>query len=177
MVYAELRRLARSYMSRERPGHTLETTALVHEAYTKLVCTPHIDWRDRGHFYAVCAQLMRRVLVDYARSRNYLKRGGGIKLVPLEEARDIGQDGAIDFLILDEALNRLSAFDPRKGQVVELRFFGGLSVEETADVLELSTDTVRRDWKMAKVWLLREMDAQQPPTTRTGGPAYLREPR
>jgi RNA polymerase sigma factor (TIGR02999 family) len=162
LVYAELRRLARFYMRRERPGHTLQTTALVHEAYTHLVDPPSVEWQDRNHFFAVCAKQMRRVLVDYARSHGYLKRGGGVKLVPLEEARGVGYDGEVDFFALDEALTRLAAFDPRKSQVVDLRFFGGLTVLETAEVLHLAPDTVMRDWKLAKAWLMRELDTEGP---------------
>ncbi len=157
VVYRELRRLAHRYMSHERPGHILQTTALIHEAYQRLIETPHIHWRDRTHFYAVCAQLMRRILVDYARSRKYRKRGGDIHLVSLEEAWLAPQERARDLVVLDEALTALSAIDPRKGQVVELRFFGGLTAEETAEVLKISPETVLRDWKMAKVWLLREL--------------------
>jgi RNA polymerase sigma-70 factor (ECF subfamily) len=144
------------------PGHTLQTTALVHEAYTRLVDTPRVDWQDRDHFFAVCSTLMRRVLVDHARSNGYLKRGGGVKLVPLEEARDAGDHGAIDLFALDEALTRLAALDSRKSQVVELRFFGGLTVDETAEVLHTPSDTVMRDWKLAKAWLMRELDQEMP---------------
>jgi RNA polymerase sigma factor (TIGR02999 family) len=167
LVYAELRRLARSYMHRERPGHTLQTTALVHEAFTRLIDTPQVDWQDRNHFFAVCAKLMRRVLVDHARSQGYLKRGGGVTLVPLDEARDVGHDGEVDLFALDEALTGLAALDPRKGQVVELRFFGGLTVDETAEVLCTSPDTVMRDWKYSKAWLMRELDPGRPRGSRT----------
>jgi len=156
-VYQELRRLAHSYLNRERAGHTLQATALVHEAYQRLVDTPHVQWRDRAHFFAVCAQLMRRVLVDYARSRRYLKRGGDICLVPLEEAFAASANRGKDLLAIDEALSALSAIDPRKGRVVELRFFGGLTAEETAEVLQVSPDTVLRDWRLAKSWLLKEL--------------------
>jgi len=166
LVYAELRRLARSYMNRERPGHTLQTTALVHEAFTRLIDTPRVDWQDRSHFFAVCSTLMRRVLVDHARSNGYFKRGGGVKLVSLDEARDVGHDGKVDLFALDEALTRLAALDPRKSQVVELRFFGGLTVDETADVLHISADTVMRDWKLAKPWLMRELDPERPHGSR-----------
>jgi RNA polymerase sigma-70 factor (ECF subfamily) len=157
MVYRELRRLAHRYMSHERPGHTLQTTALIHEAYQRLIDTPHVGWHDRSHFMAVCAQLMRRILVDYARSRRYQKRGGDIQLVPLEEAALAPSNRARDLVALDEALTALAAVDARKAQVVEMRFFGGLTAEETAQVLKVSPDTVLRDWKMAKVWLLREL--------------------
>jgi RNA polymerase sigma-70 factor (ECF subfamily) len=162
LVYDELRRLARARMNSERPGHTLQTTALVHETYTRLIDTPRVNWQDRNHFFAVCSTLMRRVLVDHARSRAYLKRGGGVKLVPLEEAREVGRDGLVDLLALDEALTRLAAIDPRKSQVVELRFFGGLTVDETADVLHTSPDTVMRDWKFSQAWLLSELDPEKP---------------
>ena len=157
MVYQELRRRAHHYMSREREGHTLQTTALVHEAYERLVDTPRVRWQDRSHFYAVCAQLMRRILVDHARSRNYQKRGGAMRQVSLDEALQVSQDPGRDLVALDEALTAVANVDPRKGQVVELRFFGGLTVEETAHVLQVSPDTVMREWKMAKVLLLREL--------------------
>jgi RNA polymerase sigma factor (TIGR02999 family) len=158
LVYAELKRLARQYMRRERAGHSLQTTALVHEAYTRLVDTSRVHWRDHHHFFAVCATLMRRVLVDHARSRAYLKRGGDCRLVSLEDAAEPGCLPELDLLALDEALSRLAAFDPRKSRVVELRFFGGLTVEEAAALLHTSPETVMRDWKMAKAWLLRELD-------------------
>ncbi len=167
LVYAELRRLARSYMSRERPGHTLQTTALVHEAYTRLIDAARVDWQDRNHFFAICANLMRRVLVEHARCNGYLKRGGGVTLVPLDEARDVGHDGDVDLFALDEALTGLATLDPRKSQVVELRFFGGLTVDETAEVLHTSPDTVMRDWKYSKVWLMRELDSERLREART----------
>jgi RNA polymerase sigma factor (TIGR02999 family) len=157
MVYRELRRLAHRYMSRERPAHTLQTTALIHEAYQRLIDTPHVGWQDRTHFYAVCAQLMRRILVDYARSRRYQKRGGGIQLAPFDEMLIAPSERGRDLVALDEALTALATLDPRKAQVVELRFFGGLTADETANVLKVSSDTVLRDWKMARVWLLREL--------------------
>jgi RNA polymerase sigma factor (TIGR02999 family) len=157
MVYRELRRLAHRYMRRERPGHTLQTTALIHEAYQRLIDTPHIGWQDRAHFYAVCAQLMRRILVDYARSRRYQKRGGGIQLSMLDEMLVPPSERGRDLVALDEALTALATVDPRKAEVVELRFFGGLTADETADVLKISPDTVLRDWKVARVWLLREL--------------------
>lgn len=157
VVYEELLRLARHYMSRERAGHTLQTTALVHEAYARLIETPNVHWRDRTHFFAVCAQLMRRVLVDCSRSRGYLKRGGGRHRVPIEGALTVVSGRSEDLLAIDEALNALALVDLRKSQVVELRFFGGLSVQETAEALKISSQTVQRDWKLAKVWLLREL--------------------
>jgi RNA polymerase sigma-70 factor (ECF subfamily) len=157
VVYQELRRLAHRYMNRERADHTLETTALVHEAYQRLIDTPQVGWQDRTHFLAVCAQLMRRILVDHARSRRYLKRGGGIRMVPLDEALVAARDRGRDLVALDEALTALAAIDSRKSRVVELRFFGGLTMDETAAVLHVSPDTVLRDWKLAKVWLLHEL--------------------
>jgi len=157
MVYRELRRLAHRYMSRESPAHTLQTTALIHEAYQRLIDTPHVGWQDRTHFYAVCAQLMRRILVDYARSRRYQKRGGGIQLATFDETLIAPSERGRDLVALDEALTALATLDPRKAQVVELRFFGGLTADETANVLKVSSDTVLRDWKMARVWLLREL--------------------
>ncbi len=158
LVYDELRRLARSYMSREHPGHTLQTTALVHEAYTRLVNARQVDWQDSAHFFVVCSKLMRHVLVDHARSHGYLKRGGGLRLVSPDEAPEIGHHREIDLLALNEALTRLEVLDPRKARIVELRFFGGLTVEETAEVLGTSRDTVMRGWGFAKSWLHRELD-------------------
>ena len=157
VVYEELRRLARHYMSGERAGHTLQTTALVHEAYARLVDTPNVRWRDRAHFFAVCAQLMRRVLVDCSRSRGYLKRGGDLHRVPIHDDLAISGERGYDLFAIDQALTALASIDPRKSQVVELRFFGGMSVQETAEALKVSPETVQRDWKLAKVWLLREL--------------------
>ena len=156
LVYEELRRRARAYVRRERQHHALQATALVHEAYELLVDTPHVRWQDRTHFYAVCAQLMRRILVDYARAQQYQKRGAGAPLISLDPAR-VRWERSRDLVALDEALGALAAIDPRKAQVVELRFFGGLTAEETAHVLKVSPDTVLRDWRVAKVWLLREL--------------------
>jgi RNA polymerase sigma-70 factor (ECF subfamily) len=154
IIYDELRRLAHAYMKRERAGHTLQTTALVNEAYLKLVNQERAQWHNRKHFFAVSAQLMRRILVDRARTKNYQKRGGGEQTLSLDEALTISADNqAAEIIALDEALKELSAFDERKSQVVELRYFGGLSVEETADVLKISPVTVRRDWTTAKAWL------------------------
>jgi RNA polymerase sigma-70 factor (ECF subfamily) len=158
IVYEELHRLARRYMKRERPGHSLQTTALVNEAYTRLVDYKRMQWQDRAHFFAVSAQLMRRILVEHARRHN-LKRGGGVQHVPLDEAAMVGDGGDTDFVALDEAMNALARLDPRKVQVVEMRFFGGLSVEETAEVLKVSTVTVKRDWRAARTWLYRELAA------------------
>ena len=156
LVYNELHRMARS-MTRESPGHTLQTTALVNEAYVRLVDAAHTSFQNRIHFLAVCAQAMRRILADWGRSRRALKRGGKIPLLRLDEALDGGEAPGLDFADLDEALNALAKVDPRKSQVVELRFFGGLNLEETAEVLKVSSDTVMRDWKMAKNWLRCEL--------------------
>jgi len=158
LVYEELHRIARRYMGREREGHTLQTSALVNEAYLRLVDWKNVEWQNRAHFFAASAQLMRRILVDFARNRRYLKRGGGALQVSLAEAEGISLERGTDLLALDDALNSLAAMDQRKSQVVEMRFFGGLSVEETAEVLKVSVETVMRDWKLAKVWLLRELD-------------------
>lgn len=156
IVYDELRRLARQYMRRERSGHSLQTSALVNEAYLRLVDYKRMRWHDRAHFFAVSAQLMRRILVDHARRHN-LKRGGGIPHVSLDNAVEVAGDPATDLVALDEALNALARLDPRKVQVVEMRFFGGLSVEETAAVLKVSPVTVMRDWSSATAWLYREL--------------------
>ncbi|MGI8897582.1 MAG: sigma-70 family RNA polymerase sigma factor [Pyrinomonadaceae bacterium] len=157
LVYDELRRLAHRYMSRERPGHTLQTTALVNEAYLRLVNSREVQWQNRAHFFAVSALLMRRILVDFARDKQYLKRGGGALRVSLDEAASFTECREADFVALDEALTALAEVDRRKGQVVEMRFFGGLSIEEVAEVLKVSKETVMRDWRLAKVWLLREL--------------------
>jgi RNA polymerase sigma factor (TIGR02999 family) len=157
LVHAELHRLARRYMSQETPGHTLQATALVNEAYLRLIDWKNVRWQNRAHFFGVSAQLMRRILVDYARSRNYQKRGGGTVQVSLEEAAVVSKDKAPDFIALDDALNSLAAVDQRKSLVVEMRFFGGLSVEETAEVLKISTRTVLREWSLAQAWLYREL--------------------
>jgi RNA polymerase sigma factor (TIGR02999 family) len=157
VVYTELHRLAHRYMSLERPGHPLQTTALVNEAYLRLADAGQIDWQNRVHFFAVSAQVMRRILVDIARSRHYQKRQGEARQVSFDEALDFSKEKPADLVALDDALNALANFDARKSKVVELRYFGGLSVEETAEVLKISTDTVTRDWKFAKVWLLRNM--------------------
>src|SRR5947208_2765222 len=156
IVYNELRRLARRYMRGERPGHSLQTTALVNEAYMRLVDYKRMKWQNRAHFFAVSAQLMRRILVERARRHN-LKRGGAVQHVSLEEAAVVGGDEDVDLLALDDAMNALARIDPRKVQVVEMRFFGGLSVEETAEVLKVSTVTVKRDWRAARAWLYREL--------------------
>jgi RNA polymerase sigma factor (TIGR02999 family) len=156
IVYDELHRLAGRYMKGERPGNSLQTTALVNEAYMRLVDYKGMRWQNRAHFFAVSAQLMRRILVDHARRRN-LKRGGGVQHVSLEQTAIMGPDRAADLVALDDALDTLARLDPRKVQVVEMRFFGGLSVEETAEVLKVSPVTVMRDWSTAKAWLYREL--------------------
>src|SRR5687768_8290461 len=158
LVQEELHRLARHYMGRERPGHTLQTSALVNEAYIRLIDWKNVRWQNRAHFFAVAAKLMRRTLVDFARDRQYVKRGGGALQVSLSEAAAFTVERGRDLVVLDEALIALAEVDPRKGQVVEMRFFGGLSVEEAAEVLKVSKETVMRDWRLAKVWLLRELD-------------------
>ena len=163
LVYEELRRRARGYMAGERQGHTLQTSALVNEAFLRLVDARQVNWQDRAHFFAVSARLMRRILIDYARSRKYQKRGGGAQPVSLDEALVMDREPGADLVALDDALKSLAAFDERKSRVVEMRFFGGLSAEETAEVLKVSADTILRDWKMAKVWLLRELTEGEGP--------------
>ena len=157
LVEAELHRLARRYMRDERAGHTLQTTALVNEAYLKLIDWKNVRWQNRAHFFGVSAQLMRRILVDHARKRHFQKRGGGAMKVSLAEDVLVVEDRDIDLVALDEALERLAALDARKSQLVELRFFGGLSVEETAEVLKVSPRTVMREWSLAQAWLFREL--------------------
>jgi len=161
IVYDELRRMARRYMAYERPGHTLQTTALVNEAYVRLVDSAHANWQNRIHFFAVCAQAMRRILVDWARSRQAMKRGGELRPLQLDEALAVNEVQDVDLIALDEALKTLAAVDPRRSQVVELHFFGGLSLEETAEVLKVSDDTVLRDWKLAKSWLRCELSGKK----------------
>ena len=156
IVYGELRRLAQHYMSRERTGHTLQATALVNEAYLRLVDYKRMRWENRAHFFAVSAQLMRRILVDHARRHN-LKRGAGVQHVALEDTAVIADDRSENMVALDDAMQALARIDSRKAQVVELRYFGGLSVEETAEVLKVSPVTVMRDWSTARAWLYREM--------------------
>jgi RNA polymerase sigma-70 factor, ECF subfamily len=160
LVEAELRRLARGYMARERRGHTLQTTALVNEAFLRLTDAQRIRWQDRAHFLGISARLMRRVLVDHARSRGYRKRGGGAERVPLDAGLVTSRELAWEVVALDRALEALAAVDVRKSRIIELRFFGGLSVEETAEVLHVSPDTVKRDWRLAKLWLLREREGE-----------------
>jgi RNA polymerase sigma-70 factor (ECF subfamily) len=157
IVHEELRRLARRQMARERPGHTLQPTALVNEAYLRLVTLKQMQWQDRAHFFAMGARLMRRILVDFARSRGYQKRGGGAQRVSFTQALDVAEGQATDVVALNDALEALAEVDERKSRVVELRFFGGLSVEETAEVLKVSRETIKRDWKFAKMWLLRHL--------------------
>lgn len=163
LVYAELRRVAHRYMRDERPDHPLQTTALVHEAYLRLIDVTRVDWEGRNHFYAVSAQMMRRILVEAARRRNADKRGGDASHVALDEAIVPAAERGADLVALDEALDQLATLAPRKARVVELRFFGGLSVKETAGVLGVSVETVTRDWRMAKLWLRRDL-------SRAGGP-------
>jgi RNA polymerase sigma-70 factor (ECF subfamily) len=159
MVYPELRRIARKHLARGVPGHTLESAALVNEAYLKLIRAHGVHCENRLQFFALCAQIIRRILVDHARNRRYAKRGGGAAQVPLDEELIGAPARGAEVLALDEALTSLSKIDPRKGRVVELRYFGGLSVEETAEVLGMSPETAKRDWKMAKAWLLRELSS------------------
>ena len=161
LVYRQLREIARWYMAGERDGHVLQTTALVHEAYVRLVDCGRVNWRDRAHFFAVSAQLMRRILIDFARSRDYLKRGGAAPHISLDEAPSVSDEPDVNLVALDDALKALAVIDERKSKVVELKFFGGLNVEETAEVLHVSSDTVMRDWKLAKIWLLRELSRER----------------
>jgi RNA polymerase sigma factor (TIGR02999 family) len=160
LVYKDLHHMARYYMARESPGHTLQTTALVNEAYVCLVDSSHTNFQNRIHFLAVCAQAMRRILADWGRSRRALKRGGKTPLLRLDEALDGADAPGLDFADLDEALTALAKVDLHKSQVVELRFFGGLNLEETAEFLKVSSDTVQRDWKMAKNWLRCELSGE-----------------
>ena len=162
LVYEELHRLARRYMRQERPDHTLQATSLVNEAYLRLIDVHRVEWRDRAHFLAVAAQMMRRILVESARNRRRQKRGGGAIHVNFDDVQELPHPNDRDFVALSDALSALAAFDARMSQVVELRFFGGLSIEETADVLNISPETVMRDWKTAKAWLLREIRRGHP---------------
>ena len=158
LIYDELRRIARRYMKREPAGHTLQTTALVNEAYLRLIEQKGMKWQNRAHFFAISAQLMRRILVSMARARHANKRGGEARQVSLDEALLISEERAAELVALDEAMNELAALDPRRSRVVELRYFGGLSVEETAEVLNISPETVMRDWKRAKAWLYTQLN-------------------
>jgi RNA polymerase sigma-70 factor, ECF subfamily len=157
LVYEELHRIAHAYMRKERPDHTLQTTALVHEAYLKLIGVREVDWVDRSHFFAVAAQLMRRILVDYARARRASKRGGALQMMPLDGAMPISDESLEFILSIHEALDRLAEFDARQARVVELRFFAGLSVDETARVIGVSSRTIKRDWDLAQSWLYKEL--------------------
>lgn len=157
LVHDELHHIAKRYMRRERPGQTLQTTALVHEAYLRLIDSSRVQWQNRAHFFAISAQLMRRILVDFARRRHNLKCGGAARKVSLDQALVVSRETGAEMIALDEALNTLASLDTRQSQVVELRFFGGLSVNETAYVLEISEGSVRRDWSLAKAWLHREL--------------------
>jgi len=159
LVYEELHRLAHRYISRERPGYTLQTTALAHEAYLRLVNVKNVRWQNRAHFFAVAAQSMRRILVDLARARHNVKRGRGAQQVSLDEALVVSPERGADLLALDEALSRLATLNPRQSQVVELRYFGGLTEDEVAEVLTVSPRTVRSDWSLARVWLYRELSS------------------
>ncbi len=161
LVYRDLRQAARRYMAGERSGHILQTTALVNEAYLRLVDVQKVSWRNRAHFLAMCAQLMRRILTDFARSRGYQKRSGKMNRVTFTEALWVAPQSDTDLAALDAAMKKLAAVDERKSRVVEMRFFGGLTVQESAEVLKVSQDTVMRDWKFAKVWLLRELNGEQ----------------
>lgn len=161
LVNTELRRLARSYMQRENPGHTLQTSALVNEAYLRLVEQRNVRWQNRAHFFGIAAQLMRRILIDHARSHRYLKRGGGALKVPLDEAAAVTEARAAELLAVNEALVKLTSIDARKGRIVELRFFGGLTIEETAEVMGISTPTVQREWRAARAWLHRTLTDEQ----------------
>ena len=160
LVHDELRRIARRHMRGERGEHTLQPSALVNEAYIRLLDVKQIQWQNRVHFFAIAARVMRRILVDSARARKFQKRGGGAEMVSLDEAFVVATETGHDLVALDDALNALTEMDPRKGQVVEMRFFGGLSAEETAEALHVSIGTVMRDWRLAKVWLLRELSAR-----------------
>ena len=162
LVHGELRRIAARYMARERAGHTLQPTALVNEVYLRLVKVDRVRWENRAHFIAVAARLMRRVLVDFARARGYRKRGAGMSLVPFDETAVIDVGRGHDLLAVDDALDALARVDERQSQIVIMRFFGGLTVEEVANVLNISVATVARDWKLAKAWLLRELDRTKP---------------
>jgi len=160
LVYDQLHQLAHHYMAGERPGHVLQTSALVNEAYLRLIDAGEVSWQNRAHFFAISAQLMRRILVEFARSRRRQKRGGGIAPASFDEALTVSAEPRADLVALDDALKALEAIDPRQSQVVELRFFGGLSVEETSEALKVSPETVIRDWRLAKAWLLRTINSE-----------------
>jgi len=162
LVYEELRGMAKRYMNRQSPGHTLQTTALIHEAYLRLVDQKDVQWQNRAHFFGVAAKAMRHILVDYARARQATKRGGEARLVSFDEAAMVSVGRTAELVALDDALQSLAAFDHRKSQIVELRYFGGLTVEETAEILKVSPETVARDWRLARTWLLRELSKTSP---------------
>jgi RNA polymerase sigma factor (TIGR02999 family) len=161
LVYDELHRRAQRYLRKEQRGHVLQTTALIHEAYLRLIDARSLSWQNRAHFFAIASRLMRRILVDYARSRSYVRRGGEARHVQLEEASMLSHEKGPDLVALDDALQALATIDRRKSDVIELRFFGGLSVDETAEVLKVSADTVMRDWRLAKSWLLHELSPHE----------------
>jgi RNA polymerase sigma-70 factor, ECF subfamily len=161
LVFDELRKQARRYMRRQRTGHTLQTTALANEAYLRLIDSSRVQWQDRAHFFAVAAQLMRRILVDFARARGNLKRGGGAPVITLEEAPEIAAERSADLIALDDALKTLAELNPRQCRIVELRYFGGLTEEETAEALRISPRTARRDWSLARAWLYRELNRKE----------------
>jgi RNA polymerase sigma factor (TIGR02999 family) len=162
LIHRELRRLAKGYMRKERPGHLLQTTALINEAYLRLIDWKDVRWQNRAHFFGVAAQLMRRVLVDFARAHHRASGGGAMRQVSLNEAAAVSVERAAEFIALDEALDRLAVIDPRRSRMVELRFFGGLSEEETAEALKVSPRTVRREWSLARAWLRRELRRGEP---------------
>jgi RNA polymerase sigma-70 factor, ECF subfamily len=164
IVYGELHRLAHRYMNRERPGHTLQTSALVNEAYLRLVDQRNVKWNNRAHFFAIAAQMMRRILVDYARSHLYAKRGAGAVHLSLTHADEVSNEATAEITALDEALTRLQSFDPQQARVVELRFFGGLTIKETSEAMGISVDMVKREWSTAKAWLYREMKSSSDET-------------
>ena len=157
LVYDELRRLAHGYMKNERGDHTLQATALVHEAYIQLVDWKNVSWQNRAHFFAAAAQMMRKILVDHARGKNALKRGGGVHTISLDEAVSFPNRSEVNLLSMDDSLNELASFDPQQAKIVELRFFGGLTIEETAHALGISDSTVKRDWQIAKAWLHKRL--------------------
>jgi RNA polymerase sigma factor (TIGR02999 family) len=157
LVHSELRRIAKRYVGRQNPGHTLETSALINEAYLRLVDQESVEWKDRAHFFAVSAKIMRNILVDHARKYRYAKRGAGARKIELDEAAAMPEQRAAEFVALDDALSELAIVDPRKSQIVELRFFGGLNIEETAEVMKISPATVQREWRAARAWLQRAM--------------------
>ena len=161
LIYGELRQLARHYMKSERSGHTLQTTALVNEAYLRLINRKQVQWQNRAHFFAIAAQLMRSILVDHARSHAYAKRGGGARKIALDDAMAVSQQRATEVVALDDALKRLAEIDPQQSRIVEMKFFGGLTIEETAEVLGLSPATIKREWRTAKAWLYHELSQNE----------------